>query len=129
MQGKTSQMQSCSGACHCGQVKFKIEIPNKITIHKCSCSICVKSGYLHLIVEAGRFHLSSGAKQLTEYRFHTGVARHLFCRQCGIKSFYVPRSHPQAYSVNLNCVELPPDIEVSFESFDGRHWSKNRDQL
>lgn len=120
---------TCSGGCHCGEVRFDIDIPDKIIVHRCSCSICEKSGYLHLIVEADHFRLRNGADSLTEYRFHTGVAQHLFCKHCGIKSFYVPRSHPDAYSVNLNCVALPAEIDVTVESFDGKNWSKNRANL
>lgn len=121
-----AELFTCSGGCHCGRVKFRIDIPKKLVVHRCSCSICEKSGYLHLIVEKDHFRLLSGEDSLTDYRFHTGVARHLFCSNCGIKSFYVPRSHPDAYSVNMNCVELPNEVEVTIESFDGRNWSKNR---
>ena len=120
---------TCSGGCHCGEVRFDIDIPDKIFVHRCNCSICEKSGYLHLIVEADHFRLRNGADSLTEYRFRTGVAQHLFCKHCGIKSFYVPRSHPNAYSVNLNCVALPAEIDVTVESFDGKNWSKNRAKL
>jgi len=122
-------MHTCSGGCHCGRVKYEIEIPGKIIVHRCSCSICRKSGYLHLIVAADRFKLLCGEQSLVDYRFHTGVARHLFCSHCGIKSYYVPRSHPEAFSVNLNCIELPDEIDVTIEAFDGRNWSKNREQL
>jgi hypothetical protein len=122
-------MQICSGGCHCGRVKFEIEIPGKITVHRCSCSICQKSGYLHLIVPSDRFKLLSGQEDLRDYRFHTGVARHLFCGFCGIKSFYVPRSHPESFSVNLNCLDLPDELDVTIEAFDGRNWSKNRKKL
>ena len=122
-------MYRCSGGCHCGQVEFEIELPTEVTVQRCSCSICQKSGYLHLIVPAGHFKLLRGEKSLVDYRFHTGVARHLFCAVCGIKSFYVPRSHPDSFSVNLNCVDLPENVEVVIEAFDGRNWSKNREQL
>ena len=122
-------MFTCSGGCHCGRVKYEIGIPEKITVNRCNCSICQKSGYLHLIVPASRFKLLCGEEDLHEYRFHTGVARHLFCSVCGIKSFYVPRSHPESFSVNLNCVDLPDEVAVTVEKFDGRNWSKNRDQL
>ena len=122
-------MHTCSGGCHCGRVKFEIRIPDKLIVHRCSCSICQKSGYLHLIVAANRFKLLCGEKKLTDYRFHTGVARHLFCRVCGIKSFYVPRSHPESFSINLNCVDLPSGVDVTVEDFDGRNWSKNRESL
>ena len=122
-------MYTCSGGCHCGRVKLEVRIPDKITVHQCSCSICRKSGYLHLIVPASHFKLIDGEKSLLEYRFHTGVARHLFCGSCGIKSFYIPRSHPDSFSVNINCIELPDEIDVTIEAFDGRNWSKNHENL
>jgi len=110
-------------------VRFTVEIPDRVTVHRCNCSICKKSGYLHLIVPSDRFRLLQGGDNLVEYRFHTGVARHLFCGTCGIKSFYVPRSHPDGYSVNLNCIDLPEGVGVDIEDFDGRHWSASREQL
>lgn len=122
-------MHTYSGGCHCGRVRYEIEIPPEITVHRCNCSICRKAGYLHLIVAADHFKLLNGDADLTDYRFHTGVARHLFCVHCGIKSFYVPRSHPDAFSVNLNCVDLPDTVVVRIEDFDGRNWSNNRYQL
>lgn len=122
-------MHTCKGGCHCGRVSFEASIPDKVSVHRCSCSICKKSGYLHLTVPADRFNLLTGEDNLTDYRFHTGTARHLFCADCGIKSFYVPRSHPDSFSVNLNCLELPEEVEVTIESFDGRNWSKNRGQM
>ena len=122
-------MYTCSGGCHCGRVKIEVEVPETIIAHRCNCSICRKSGYLHLIVDADRFKLICGEESLVDYRFHTGVARHLFCRYCGIKSFYVPRSNPESFSVNLNCIELPPEVDVTVEAFDGRNWSKNREQF
>jgi hypothetical protein len=122
-------MHTCTGGCHCGRVSFEAQIPDEITVHRCSCSICQKSGYLHLIVTADLFKLLSGEDYLTDYRFHTGTARHLFCSHCGIKSFYVPRSHPDSFSVNLNCLDLHNEIKVTIEPFDGRNWSKNREQM
>ena len=122
-------MHECSGGCHCGRVKIQVRIPENIVVHRCNCSICRKSGYLHLIVDADDFQLLSGDEALTEYRFHTGVARHLFCKHCGIKSFYVPRSHPQGFSVNVNCIDLPDEIDVTIEAFDGQNWSENRQHL
>lgn len=122
-------MYRCEGGCHCGRVRIEVEIPSRVTVNRCNCSICQKSGYLHLIVPAERFELLAGEESLAEYTFNTGVARHLFCRRCGIKSFYVPRSHPEGFSVNLNCLDVPDEIEVVIEPFDGRNWSKSRESL
>lgn len=123
------KMNVCKGGCHCGQVKFEVDVSNKVKLSRCNCSICRMSGYLHLIVEADRFRLLSGKQSLSDYRFNTGAARHLFCRHCGIKSFYVPRSHPDGISVNANCVGFPENIELSIQSFDGQNWQASREGL
>ncbi len=98
------------GGCHCGAVAFEVDAPAAITASDCNCSICRMSGYQHLIVPRSRFRLLRGAEALTDYRFNTGTARHLFCRHCGVKAFYVPRSNPDGYSVNVRCIE-PSTIE------------------
>ncbi len=76
------------------------------------------TGFLHLIVPAARLRLISGTNDLTDYRFNTGTARHLFCRHCGIKSFYVPRSHPDGYSVNARCLDPAMISEMTTTRFD-----------
>lgn len=124
-----SDLLSVAGGCHCGQVRFEINVARSVVVHQCNCSICEMTGFLHLIVPRHQFALTSGKAALTDYRFNTGVARHLFCRHCGVKSFYVPRSNPDGYSINVNCLELPADIEIKVENFDGRHWRANAAKL
>ena len=106
------------GGCHCGAVAFEVEAPARLTVSDCNCSVCRMSGYQHLIVPRARFRLLQGAESLSEYRFNTGVARHLFCRHCGIKSFYVPRSNPDGYSVNARCLERATIEHIEVELFD-----------
>jgi hypothetical protein len=106
------------GGCHCGAVAFEVEAPARVTVSDCNCSICRMSGYLHLIVPRARLKLLQGSESLSEYTFNTGVARHLFCRHCGVKSFYVPRSNPDGYSVNLRCLDQSTIEHVEIESFD-----------
>ncbi len=106
------------GGCHCGAVAFEVEAPARVTVSECNCSICRMTGFLHLIVPHGRLRLLRGADVLAEYRFNTGTARHLFCRRCGVKSFYVPRSNPDGYSVNLRCLERATIAAVIIEPFD-----------
>jgi hypothetical protein len=113
-----------TGGCHCGRVRFEVTAPAKITVSECNCSICSKSGYLHLVVPAERFRLVSGADSLTTYTFNTGTAKHLFCKVCGIKSFYVPRSHPDGYSVNARCLDEGTVEEMSVRQTNGREWEK-----
>ena len=83
-----------AGGCHCGAIQFEVEAPEHIEASECNCSMCSKAGYLHLIVPAARFRLLRGAEHITTYTFNTGVAKHTFCKVCGIRSFYVPRSNP-----------------------------------
>lgn len=80
------------------------------------------TGFLHVMVAHEDFELLSGRDALTSYRFGTGAANHLFCKHCGVKSFYQPRSHPEAWSVNANCLDVMPELAV--EKFDGRDWEK-----
>ncbi|NKF20715.1 GFA family protein [Solimonas sp. C16B3] len=113
------------GGCHCGQVRFAVRVPAALRVQRCNCSVCRMTGFLHLIVPASCFTLLSDAAALSEYRFNTGVARHLFCRHCGIKSFYVPRSNPDGYSVNLNCLASATIASVEIEDFDGQNWEQH----
>ena len=94
-----------NGGCHCRRVRFEVDAPADVEVLDCNCSMCRMTGFLHLIVPAARFRLTAGEDALHDYRFNTGTARHLFCRHCGIKSFYVPRSHPDGFSVNLRCLD------------------------
>lgn len=110
------------GGCHCGRVRFEVQAPARVTVSDCNCTVCAKAGFLHLIVDAPQFRLLSGADVLTTYTFNTGTAKHLFCSICGIKSFYVPRSHPRGYSVNARCLD-PGTIEsMTIVPFDGQQW-------
>ncbi len=122
-------MINVAGSCHCGAVQFSVLVPDRIVVSKCNCSICSACGFLHHIVPASRFQLLSGSEILTEYRFNTGKAKHLFCSCCGVKSFYVPRSNPDGYSVNANCVVWPDSVEIIEENFDGRNWEENAHTL
>ena len=117
-----------TGKCHCGAVVFEVEAPERIERAECNCSICGKSGYLHLIVSKSRFRLLRGERELSTYTFNSGVARHLFCKTCGIKSFYVPRSNPDGFSVNVRCLE-PQPRDVVIAPFDGRNWERHAHTL
>jgi hypothetical protein len=110
------------GGCHCGAVRFEVDAPRNVEVHDCNCSICAMTGFRHLIVPASRFRLICGREKLTDYRFNTGSAQHLFCSICGIKSFYVPRSNPDGYSVNLRCLESETLGRITAIPFDGQNW-------
>lgn len=112
------------GGCHCKAVRFEAEVPQAVDVLDCNCSICAMTGFRHLIVPHGDFRLASGAEALTSYRFGTGAADHLFCRICGVKSFYQPRSHAHAWSVNLNALDDSGGLAITERPFDGRNWEQ-----
>lgn len=117
-------MTTHKGGCHCGRVRFEVQAPRDLRVVECNCSICSMAGYLHLIVSADRFKLLSGRDALTTYSFNTRTARHLFCSICGVKSFYVPRSHPDGFSVNVRCLDAGTVGEIRIEKTDGRNWEQ-----
>jgi len=117
-------MKTYSGGCHCGAVKYEVDADDNITAQDCNCSMCHRVGFLHLIVPASRFRLLKGQDALTTYTFNTGVAKHLFCKHCGVKSFYVPRSNPDGFSVNVRCLDNVELADVIIEPFDGRNWEQ-----
>ncbi|MDN4501229.1 GFA family protein [Alteromonadaceae bacterium BrNp21-10] len=117
-----------SGSCHCQAVKFEIEAAAEVECERCNCSICEKAGFIHLIVPKANFRLLQGQEQLSTYTFNTGVAKHHFCKNCGVKAFYIPRSNPDGVDVNLRCLDTRPEI-VSIVDFDGQHWEQHAHKL
>lgn len=121
-------MVQYQGSCHCGAVRFAVEAKERVEVEHCNCSICHKSGYLHLIVPLSHFQLLEGQEHLNTYTFNSGVAKHYFCKRCGMKPFYVPRSNPDGMDVNVNCLdERPPHMDIV--EFDGQNWEDNAHTL
>jgi hypothetical protein len=114
------------GGCHCGRVRFEVIAPARLEVADCNCSVCTKFAYLHLIVPTERFTLISGRETLSTYTFNLHVAKHFFCSICGVKSFYIPRSHPNGVSVNARCIDGNTVEAISVTAFDGLHWEKGR---
>jgi hypothetical protein len=118
-----------AGGCHCGAVRFEAALPDHVEAQSCNCSICAKTGFVHVIVPESRFRLLRGAESLETYSFNTGVARHHFCRVCGVKSFYRPRSNPDGWSVNARCLDDAEALDIDIEAFDGRNWEAHAASL
>jgi hypothetical protein len=116
-------MQTYDGGCHCGRVRFRVTA-DLDRVSQCNCSMCTKKGFLHLIVPPERFELLAGRDDLATYEFNTRVARHHFCRHCGIHSFYVPRSDPDKIDVNARCLDGVDAAALTVTPFDGRHWEE-----
>ncbi len=124
-----SNLTTHRGGCHCRRVVFEVDAPANITVQDCNCSLCRATGFLHLILPRSRFRLLTGQEFLSEYTFNTGVAKHLFCKVCGIKSFYIPRSNPDGIDVNVRCLDPGTVNEMNIEAFDGENWEANAADL
>lgn len=117
------------GSCHCGTVTFDVRTGPEIELVDCNCSMCHRTGYLHLIVPKKDFRILTGTRKLTIYSFNTKTAKHTFCSVCGVKSFYVPRSHPDGWSVNFRCLDPKDFASVITIEFDGKNWENNVTKL
>jgi hypothetical protein len=129
MSGETTSARWRAGACHCGAVTFEVFAPDAVEVEDCNCSICRRTGFLHYIVPFTRFRLKSGADALTHYFFNTGLADHTFCKVCGVKAFYTPRSNPDGVSVNLRCLNDGETPTLTIAPFDGVNWEANAASL
>lgn len=125
----SGELVTRAGGCHCGAVRIEVELPNQIEVENCNCSICRMSGNIHVIVPARRFRLLQGEDALETYTFNTGAAKHRFCRICGVKSFYVPRSNPDGYAVTWRCLDDWDKLDVQIDDFDGVNWEANAARL
>ena len=114
-----------SGSCHCGAIRMEVDAPEDIEAYECNCSMCLRTGFLHLIVRKEAFRLVEGEGALATYTFNTGVAKHYFCKVCGCKPYYVPRSNPDGFSVNLRCLDKATVRSVKILPFDGQDWESN----
>lgn len=116
------------GSCHCGAVTFTVEAPEEITSQDCNCSMCSLTGYIHLIVPKSRFQATHAADAVSTYTFNTHVAQHYFCKTCGVKTYYIPRSNPDGVDVNVRCLS-PQPRKITIEPFDGQNWEANAASL
>ena len=119
---KTTTSLQIEGGCHCQAVRFKAQVDVGSLLLRCNCSICSMSGFEHLMVAHKDFALLSGQAELSQYSFNTCQAKHLFCKICGIKSFYQPRSHPDSWSINTHCIDHFNRADWAHRDFDGRNW-------
>lgn len=117
------------GGCHCGAVRFEVDLPQAFEAEDCNCSICAMSGNIHVIVPSSRFRLLQGEDAMTEYTFNTGGAKHRFCKTCGVKSFYVPRSNQDGFAVTYRCIYNWMALDVTVNAFDGQNWEANAGAL
>ena len=116
------ELQSHTGGCHCGQVRYQVKIDLSGPVISCNCSMCGRVGSLLSFVPAQQFTLLSGEDSLTDYQFNKHVIHHLFCRVCGIKSFArgVGRDGGATVAVNTRCLDGVDIARLNVTPFDGK---------
>jgi hypothetical protein len=118
---RAGERRTYRGGCHCGRVAYEVEDQLE-RVTSCNCSICTRKAYLHWIIPREDFRLLTPWEALTTYTFNTGTAKHYFCPQCGVASFYIARSDPDKIDVNVRCLEGVDMATIPLGLFDGRNW-------
>lgn len=110
-----------AGGCHCGAVRYTVEIDPSAEAISCNCSICGKSGSYLQFVTPDKFSLEKGEDQLTDYQFNTNSIHHVFCKTCGIRSF-ARGSGPQGpmVAINVRCLDDVNSFDVPTKQYDGK---------
>ncbi|HET6146527.1 MAG TPA: GFA family protein [Polyangia bacterium] len=116
-----SELQTYSGGCKCGKVRYEVKADLSTPVISCNCSMCGRAGTLLTFVPAAQFKLLSGEDSLTDYQFNHHVLHHLFCKVCGIKSFIrgVGKDGPTV-AINARCLEGVEVADLKINHFDGR---------
>ena len=108
-----------AGSCHCGSIKFEIESDLE-KIVQCNCSICIKRNAKMIMIPKDNFKLLEGSENLSLYQFNTEIAKHFFCKKCGIYTHHNRKSDPNGMGVNLGCVEGLDPMVFDVIQFDGK---------
>ncbi|KAH9525546.1 hypothetical protein Btru_001676 [Bulinus truncatus] len=112
------------GGCHCGAVRFKVLAPDSVDVFECNCSICTKKQNFHFIVPKSNFTLLQGEDSITTYTFNKKLAKHTFCKICGVQSFYTPRSNQDGIGIMPHCIDSGTIKSLNIKKFDGRNWEE-----
>lgn len=117
-----SEVEKHQGSCHCGRVRYEVNLDLSQPVVACNCSMCGRSGTLLAFVPASEFTLLSGDDALQDYQFNTKVIHHLFCTSCGIKPFargQMPDGSPTA-AINVRCLDDVDLESLTVQTFDGK---------
>jgi hypothetical protein len=100
-----AESQTYKGSCHCGNVRFEVDTDLK-GVMSCNCSLCQRAGYLLHFVPESQFRLLSGESDLRDYQFNKHKIHHLFCTNCGVRSFERGQQGGQSMrAINVRCLE------------------------
>jgi len=100
-------------SCHCGSVSAEINVSKNLQkLARCNCSICKRKGAIMSIVKNEDFKIIKGEEKLKIYQFHSNIAKHYFCNNCGIYTHHHPRINPAMTGFNVGCVDEIDTFEL-----------------
>ncbi|MBM9577606.1 GFA family protein [Leptospira sp. 201903070] len=120
-------LKKYNGSCHCGKVKYEVDLDLSLGTSKCNCSFCSKVRNWSAMTKPEAFRLLSGKEDLGNYQFGTMSANHKFCKNCGVRSYtegYIEEIGGAFISVSLSTLtDLEPAelIEAPIWYADGLH--------
>ena len=117
-----TQPSTYSGSCHCGAVRYTVELDLSGQVTACNCSMCGRAGTMLAFVPIEKFTLEQGEDSLTDYQFNKERIHHLFCKVCGIKSFArgTGPGGKEMAAVNVRCLAGVDASTLAVKHFDGR---------
>jgi hypothetical protein len=117
-------LKTHSGGCHCGAVRFEVELDLGAPVSRCNCSICTKINQSGRIVKPSAFRVTQGADQLSRYDLSWAPNHRAFCKRCGIQLYgagHIPEMGGDFVSVNVQCLDGIEPLHLTYEYWDGRH--------
>ena len=114
-----SETRRVEGSCHCGAVAYTATVDLAEPVYRCNCSLCRRKGALIVPTALDGLTVHQGWEAMTVYQWHTRVAKHYFCKTCGIYTFHQRRSDPNSYGLNLGCLDGVSEADFTVEDVDG----------
>jgi hypothetical protein len=109
------------GGCHCGAVRYLVEVDLSKPVTQCNCSICSRTGTLLSFLPVSRFTLEKGEDSLTDYQFGKKNIHHLFCKVCGVRSFARGQGPGgPMVAINTRCLDDLDATTLPVQHFDGK---------
>ena len=120
----SSNTSKQTGGCHCGAVRFQVDIDLTKGGTRCNCSVCTKTSVTSSIVKPHAFALLSNPADLAAYEWGAKMSTRLFCARCGVHCFgrgFLEEVGGDFVSVNLLCLDDVDPAQLPVIYWDGRH--------
>lgn len=111
------------GSCHCGAIEFSFDAEEISKGLRCTCSICSRKGAMMLAdaIPEGELKIKADPNDIGLYQFDNNIAKHYFCKNCGIYTHNETIRAPGNMRVNLGCIDDLDASELEIVVFDGKN--------